>query len=75
MKEILDTGTSTANQRIEAWWNIFRGSSSNWWMNYLKDSVEEGTFHPRTPYHLEAVRFLFMAILQNELDETVCLWN
>ena len=37
--------------------------------------MEEGTFDPSIPYHLEAVRFSFMGILQNELDETVNLWN
>ena len=68
-------GTSTANQRIEAWWSIFRRSRSNSWINYFKDLVEEGTFDPSFPYHLEAARFSFMGILQNELDETVNIWN
>ena len=37
--------------------------------------MEEGTFDPSIPYHLEAVSVSFMGILQNELDETVNLWN
>ncbi|XP_068738529.1 uncharacterized protein, partial [Montipora capricornis] len=27
-------GTSSANQRIEAWWSFLRKANSNWWMNY-----------------------------------------
>ena len=61
-------GTSTANQRIEACWSIFRRSRS-------KDLVGKGIFDPSIPYHLETVRFSFMGILQNELDETINLWN
>ena len=68
-------GASTANQRIEAWWSIFRRSRSNRWINYFKDLVEEVTFDPSIPYYLEGVRFSFMGILQIELDETVNLWN
>ena len=33
--------------------------------------MEEGIFDLNIPYHLEAVRFSFMGILQSELDETV----
>ena len=68
-------GTSTANQRIETWWNIFRRSRSNLWINYFKDLVEESTFDPSILYHLETVRFSFMGILHNELDGKVNLWN
>ena len=62
-EKIFRYGTSTANHRIKARWSIFRRSRSNWWINYCKDLVEEGTFDPSIPYHLEAVRFSFMGIL------------
>ena len=34
-------GSSTANQRIEAWWSILRRSRTNWWINYFKDMIDE----------------------------------
>ena len=37
--------------------------------------MKEGTLDPNIPYHLGAVRFSFMGIPQNELNETVNLWN
>ena len=29
-------GTSTANQKIEAWWSQFRRHRANWWINFLE---------------------------------------
>ena len=30
-------GTSVRNQRIEAWWSIFRRNRANFWINFFKD--------------------------------------
>ena len=68
-------GSSTANQRIEAWWSILRRSRTNWWINYFKDMIDEGIFDSSISYHVEAIRFCYMGILQNELNETISLWN
>lgn len=68
-------GTSTSNQRIESWWSILRKSRATWWINFFKDMVDEGYFDPGLRYHLECIRFCFMAIIQKELDETRTLWN
>ena len=67
-------GSSTANQRIGAWWSILRRSRTNWWINYFKDMMDEGIFDSSMSYHVEAIRF-YMGILQNELNETISLWN
>ena len=68
-------GSSTANQRIEAWWSILRRLRTNWWINYFKDMIDEGSFDSSISYHVEAIRFCYMSILQNELNETISLWN
>ena len=68
-------GSSTATQRIEAWWSILRRSRTNWWINYFKDMIDEGIFDSSISYHVEAIRFCYMGILQNELNETISLWN
>ena len=50
-------GSSSANQRIEAWWSIMRRSRMNWWMNFFKDLRDEGHFDWRIGYHVDALRF------------------
>ena len=68
-------GSSTANQRIEAWWRIIRESRANWWINYFKDMIDECIFDSSISYHVEAICFFYMGILQNELNESISLWN
>ena len=62
-------GTSTANQRIEAWWSLFRRQTANWWMTAL------GIFHVSNEIPLQCIRFCFLPILQGELNDTVVLWK
>ena len=57
-------GSSSANQRIEAWWSIMRRSRMNWWMNV-------GHFDWSIGYHVDALRFCFMGLIQSELDDIV----
>ena len=69
-------GKSTMNQRIEAWWSIFRRSRCNWWINFFKDLCEEeASLDLSIDSHLQCLRFCFMPILQAEMDETKRLWN
>ena len=63
-------GSSSANQRIEAWWSIMRRSRMNWWMNFFKDLHDEGHFDWSIGHHVDALRFCFMGLIQSELDET-----
>ena len=68
-------GSSTANQRIESWWSIMRRSRLNWWINFFKDLRDQSHFDASIAYHVDALRFSFMGLLQSELDETRELWN
>ena len=68
-------GTSTANQRIEAWWSQLRRHRANWWINFFKDMTALGIFDASNEIHLQCIRFCFLPILQRELNDTVVLWN
>ena len=68
-------GSSTHNQRIECWWSILRRSRLNWWINLFKDISAENILDTSLTYHVEFLRFCFLGILQEELDETRRLWN
>ena len=37
-------GTSTANQRIEAWWSQLRCHRANWWVKFFKHITALGIF-------------------------------
>ena len=63
-------GSSTSNQRIEAWWSQFRKAKGTWWINFLKDLIDNSI-----NYHVEIMRFCFMFIIQQELDEMKSMWN
>ena len=68
-------GPSTSNQRIESWWSQLRRSKSNWWMNFFKDMRDNSIFDSGVRYHRECIRFCFIGLLQNDLDEMKILWN
>ena len=68
-------GTSTSNQRIEAWWSFFKKSRTTWWINYFKDAIDQGIYDPSLINHKECMKFSFMDLIQNDLDETKLLWN
>ena len=68
-------GTSTANQRIEAWWSQLRRHRANGLINFFKDMAALGIFDASNENHLQCIRFCFLPILQRELNDTVVLWN
>ena len=47
----------------------------NWWMDFFKDLRDEGHFDLSIGYHVDALRFCFVGLIQSELDETCALWN
>ena len=47
-----------------------RRSRLNWWINFFKDLRDQGHFDASIAYHVDALRFSFMGLLQSELDET-----
>ena len=68
-------GPSTSNQRIEAWWSQFRKAKGTWWINFFKDLIDSNVYDNSINYHVEIMRFCFMFIIQQELDEMKSLWN
>lgn len=68
-------GTSTANQRIEAYWSKLRISHAQFWINYFKDLIDDGTFDNTDIVHGSCLRFCFMALIQKELDTVKELHN
>ncbi|XP_059188561.1 uncharacterized protein LOC131971250 [Centropristis striata] len=67
-------GSSTANQRIESWWSYFRKQRSQFWMDLLNDMRERNLFNG-SHEHTCLLRFVFMDVLQNDLDECREKWN
>ncbi|KAL3971405.1 solute carrier family 15, member 5 [Sarotherodon galilaeus] len=67
-------GSSTTNQRIESWWSYFRKQRTQFWMDLLSDMREMHVFNG-SHEHMCLVRFIFMAVLQRDLDECKRKWN
>lgn len=60
-------GKSTLNQRIEAWWGVFKKLGIHWWINLFKDYRDTGMFDLDNPVVKECLRFCFMDALQTDL--------
>ncbi|XP_057183101.1 uncharacterized protein LOC130549790 isoform X2 [Triplophysa rosa] len=67
-------GSSTTNQRIESWWSYFRKQRTQFWMDLLNDLRGRQLFNG-SHEHICLVRFVFLGMLQKELDETKEIWN
>ena len=68
-------GTSTSNQRIEAWWSILRRFRSEWWISLFKDLATYGAFQSGNLKHMFCLQYCFMDLIQKDLDEVAQLWN
>lgn len=68
-------GRSTANQRIEAWWSMFRRQCSNFWINLFKDMQTAGLIDVEDPVHIECLRFCFLGLIQRDVDRMKNEWN
>lgn len=68
-------GKSTLNQRIEAWWGVFKKLGIHWWINLFKDYRDTGMFDLDNPVVKECLRFCFMDALQTDLDRIANHWN
>lgn len=68
-------GTSTSNQRIEAWWSILRRFRSEWWISLFKDLASYGAFQSGNQKHVFCLQYCFMDLIQRDLDEVAMLWN
>nr|XP_055023173.1 uncharacterized protein LOC129413507 isoform X1 [Misgurnus anguillicaudatus] len=67
-------GTSTANQRIESWWSFFRKQRTQFWIDLFSDLRERHLFSG-SHEHKCLLRYVFLGVLQKELDEYRELWN
>lgn len=69
------TGRSVANQRIERWWGILRHFGLQYWINLFKDLVDSAVYSPADNLQLQAFRFSFKDVLQQELNKIAEAWN
>ena len=67
-------GTSTSNQRIEAYWGILRKQCTHYWINFFKD-LQENDDHDGGFLDKALTQFCFVPVLQDELDKTSAIWN
>ncbi|XP_069136924.1 uncharacterized protein [Argopecten irradians] len=69
------TVRSVFNQRIEAWWSMFRRHESQWWMDLFKGLELFGAFDRRNTINIYCLRYCFMPLLQENLDMLKFQWN
>ncbi|KAL0965948.1 hypothetical protein UPYG_G00288460 [Umbra pygmaea] len=67
-------GSSTANQRIESWWSYFQKQRSQFWIDLMNDLRDRHLFSGSRE-HICLVRFVFLGVLQSDLDECRKKWN
>ena len=68
-------GKSVSNQRIEAWWSFLRRSYSDWWITFFKDMRDSGIYNDSNPLQAECLKFCFMHLIQDELNNVAKHWN
>lgn len=68
-------GNSHANQRIEAFWSVYRRTRSSWWIDYFKNLVQTWMLELGNVLHMECLWFCFSLVLQRDIDLVVEHWN
>ena len=68
-------GTSTSNQRIEAYWSHLIRDGPGWWVNFFKDLRDFDLYNDSDPVQVDLIRFCFMDILRDELHKIAEMWN
>ena len=68
-------GTSPANQRIESFWSQLAKDRPMWWRQLFAEMTTMGILDGGNLLVVECVRFCFMNILREELNEIVARWN
>ena len=56
-------GESKRNQRIESWWSCFRKTRSSWWINLVKDLMDNDMNLNMEMLSIRSVRGSVLAIL------------
>uniref|UniRef100_A0A7M5X0C0 Integrase core domain-containing protein n=1 Tax=Clytia hemisphaerica TaxID=252671 RepID=A0A7M5X0C0_9CNID len=67
--------TSTRNQRIESFWSRLKKYRLSWWIHFFEEMEKQGLFKSYMETHIETLLFVFLPILQNELNEFARVWN
>ncbi|PKB99531.1 hypothetical protein RhiirA5_429527 [Rhizophagus irregularis] len=69
-------GNSTSNQRIEAWWSFLRKYISQFWIELFTEIEAAGEWNYFDYINrLDALFFVFMPLLIQELSEFRLKWN
>lgn len=68
-------GKSSSNQRIERWWGILRTQCVQFWMNLFKDLVAIGALDTGSNFHIAALRFCFMNLIEDDIQRCAQEWN
>ncbi|XP_048752256.1 uncharacterized protein LOC125663877 [Ostrea edulis] len=80
MQSILTTngtfiyGSSTGNQRIEAFWRLLRMECCQFWIEFFGHLRDLGEFSGDIIYK-NLVQLVFMNFVQNDIDEAESVWN
>ncbi|KAE8284603.1 hypothetical protein D5F01_LYC17938 [Larimichthys crocea] len=67
-------GASTANQQIESWWGFLRRESMEFYISLFNDLKDRGLFDGAY-LDRSLIQFCFIGIIQDELDETIHVWD
>ncbi|CAB1433775.1 unnamed protein product [Pleuronectes platessa] len=67
-------GASTANQRIEYWWNFLHSQCVEFWFSFFADLRDNGFFDAGF-LDKAILQFCCMGLIQDELDDTAQVWN
>ena len=68
-------GTSTANQRIESLWLQFARDRPFWWRQFFAQLSDLVFIDAGDPVSRECIRYCFMNLLQQELNDFTERWN
>lgn len=68
-------GSSTRNQRIEAFWSRLKRFSLSWWISFFKEMEKIGLYKEEYETHVETLMYVFLPLLQKELSEFSLIWN
>jgi len=68
-------GTSTANQRIESWWNLLATGQTEQWRKHFENLEQDGFFDSSDDYDQIAIRFIYMPIIRDHVYTFVQVHN
>ncbi|KAI8963489.1 hypothetical protein F5Y11DRAFT_319396 [Daldinia sp. FL1419] len=69
------TGPSPKNIKIESWWKIFRFGSTERWILFKCEMINNGLFIPGDTSDLIAVYAIYGPLLRDEFAKFVEIWN